>query len=56
MITRPHDAGRRPRRLAVLEEVKSFLSDFPNGLLLNDDMIDFINKDAYPRLTPGLRL
>ena len=35
MITRPHDAGRRPRRLAVLEEVKSFLSDFPNGLLLN---------------------
>ena len=35
MITCPHDAGRRPRRLAVLEEVKSFLSDFPNGLLLN---------------------
>ena len=34
MITRPHDAGRRPRRLAVLEEVKTCRSDLPTGRLL----------------------
>ena len=51
MITRPHDAGRRPRRLAVLEEVKSFRSDFPHGLPLN-----VLPPEHHPRMhIPGSR-
>lgn len=36
MISRSYDdARRRPRRLAILEEVKTFLFEYPDGLLLN---------------------
>ena len=35
MISRTYDAKRRLYRLAVLEEVKTFLFEYPNGLLLN---------------------